>query len=102
MPILQREQFFDSVRKVIGDRSDPDAVSFLEDMTDTYDALEKGVKGDGIDYKKMYEENDKAWATRYRERFLRGDGGAGPSPSAGSRREEFEAENITFSDLFKK
>lgn len=101
MPVLQREQYFESVRKIIGDRSDPEAVTFLEDMTDTFDALEKGKKGDGVDYEKLYKENDKAWAERYRQRFLRGDGGAGPDTTSRNSRDGYDPAAVDFSDLFK-
>ena len=101
MAILQKDQIFESVRTIIGDRSDPDAVKFLEDMTDTFNALEKGNKGDGVDWEKKFKENDRAWAERYRNRFMNGDGGSGPSASPAHSRESYDPEAVNFSDLFK-
>lgn len=101
MPFLNREDFFASVRGVVGDKDDPDTIKFLEDMTDTYNAFEKGTAGDGIDWKQKYEDNDKAWAKRYRNRFMNGDGGNGPKASEKNSDGGYDPTAVDFSDLFK-
>lgn len=101
MATLNREQYFEKLRTVIGDRSDPDSIQALEDLTDTYNALEQGNVGDGIDWKQKYEDNDKAWAERYRNRFMYGDGGNGPRQSASESSNGYKPEDVDFDDLFK-
>lgn len=101
MSTLNKEEYFASIRNMLGDRNDEDAIKFLEDMTDTFSSLEKGVKGDGIDWEQKYKENDKAWADRYRRRFLNGDGGAGPGASKGSNSDGYDPSAVEYRDLFK-
>lgn len=103
MANLNREQFFSTISDIIGDRSDPEIIKALEDLTDTYNALEKGVKGDGIDWEQKYHENDASWRARYRQRFLSGDGGNGPSTVKSEKDSDFYDPNaIGFNDLFTK
>lgn len=101
MSTLNKEEYFASIRGMLGDRNDEDAIKFLEDMTDTFNSLEKGVKGDGIDWEQKYKENDKAWADRYRRRFLNGDGGSGPSSSRDSNGNGYDPSAVEYRDLFK-
>lgn len=103
MATLNRDQFFETLSTIIGDKSDPEAIKALEDMTDTYNALEKGITGDGIDWKKKYEENDQSWRVKYRNRFLNGDGGNGPgSVKTKSDSDDYDPNRVGFSDLFSK
>lgn len=101
MSTLNKEEYFASIRTIIGDRNDDDAIKFLEDMTDTFNAMENGVAGDGINWKEKFEKNDKAWADRYRRRFLNGDGGNGPSASNGSNGNGYDPSAVEYRDLFK-
>lgn len=101
MSVLKKEEYFESIRGIIGDRSDAQAVKFLEDMTDTFNAQEKGIKGDGVDWEKKFRENDKAWSERYRNRFMYGDGGNGPSASGSGSQGGYDPEAVTIADLFK-
>ena len=102
MSTLNKEEFFGAIRNVIGDRNDADAIAFLENMTDTYNTLEQNAQGDGVDWKQKAQDIDKAWAERYRQRFLRGDGGNGPGPAKKGSSSEYQAENIDYADLFKE
>lgn len=103
MANLNRDEFFNTLSHLVGDRSDPDAIKALEDMTDTYNALEQGNKGDGIDWKQKAEEIDKSWREKYRSRFMRGDGGNGPSrENSDPDSQGYNPENVCFNDLFGK
>lgn len=101
MAQLNREQYFEKLRAIIGDRSDPDSIQALEDMTDTYNALEKANNGDGVDWEQRFKENDKAWAERYRNRFMYGDSGNGPAKKQSDNPEGARPEDVDFDDLFK-
>lgn len=101
MSTLKKDEFFASIRGIIGDRNDPDSIKFLEDMSDTYASLEKAGKGDGIDWEAKYKENDKAWADRYRNRFLSGDGGVEPQNQSKNNPGGYEPETVDYNDLFK-
>ena len=101
MSTLNKEQFFNTLSSLIGDKNDEETIKALEDMTDTYNALEAGNAGDGVDWKQKYEDNDKAWRDKYRSRFMRGDGGSGPQRENGDGGSGYNPESVDFKDLFK-
>lgn len=70
MAVLSKEELFSKIHSVLGKLETDESVEFLEDMTDTYNEMEKRALGDGEDWKRKYEENDKAWAKRYSDRFI--------------------------------
>lgn len=65
MAVLKTEDFMAAIKSVVGDRSDDEAIKFIEDASDTITSLTSGE-----DWKAKYEENDAAWRTRYRDRFF--------------------------------
>ena len=70
MPALTRDDFMGAIKARIGEDTSDEALQFLTDMSDTFDALEQSAKGDGIDWKAKYEENDKSWREKYRDTFF--------------------------------
>lgn len=103
MATLNRDEFFKTLADLVGDKSDPESIKALEDMTDTYNALEKGVKGDGVDWEKKFRENDESWRAKYRSRFLNGDSGNGPgSVKTKSDSDDYDPNRVGFIDLFSK
>ena len=97
MPILDKENYFNKLHEKIGNDTSDEAISFLEDMTDTYNDLEKRANGNGVDWEKKYKELDDAWKAKYRHRFLHSDGGYAPE----EEKTKEEPKEVTFSDLFK-
>lgn len=101
MAILSRDEFFARLHDRIGEDSSDDTITFLEDMTDTYNDLERRARGDGEDWEKRYRDLDEAWKRRYRHRFF----------SGGDRAEEFketdeteilDPEDVSVDDLFEE
>lgn len=97
MAVLSKEDFLSRINERIGDDNSDEAIAFMEDMCDTYEDMANKIT-DSTDWKKKYEENDKAWRDKYKERFtsshnededLSGNDDDTPSPK-------------TFDDLFKK
>lgn len=99
MPILDRETFFNRVHERIGNDTSDEAISFLEDMTDTYNDMEKKSKGSGEDWEKKYRELDESWKAKYRHRFMNTDGG---EYYPDKKEEEKEVKEVTIEDLFTK
>lgn len=100
--ILTRDEFFNRVSEFVGDRSDDAAIDFIEDMSETFDDMERRIADGGeADYKKLLEENDRVWRERYKARFFNGK-------SSGYKRVETTEinengdvkENITIDELF--
>ena len=97
MGVLKKEELMSAVQNIIGDRSDDEALNFIADITDTVNYLENNFN-DADSWKSKYEENDKAWREKYRDRFFTGDNTEEtPSYNDGELQED-----ITIDDLFKK
>lgn len=99
MAVKTREEILKSLRTRLGENTDDDSISFLEDVTDTLDDFEKRANGDGTDWKSKYEENDANWRKKYTERFLSGEPNPEPEPEP---KPEPDNTPRTFSDLFKE
>lgn len=95
MAVKTREEILESFKSRLGENTDDETISFLEDITDTLDDFEKRANGDGTDWKSKYEENDENWRKKYTERFFSDEPNPEPNP---------EPDNTprTFSDLFKE
>ena len=96
MAVKTREEILDTLKARVGDATDDDTISFIEDVTDTLTDLESKAKGDGEDWKAKYQENDAEWRRKYTERFFGNNDEPEPKPEP-----EPEAEKPkTFDDLF--
>lgn len=98
MSVLDREAYIAGIQKLIGDNNDDSSIKILEDFTDTFDARNET---ETTDWKTKYEENDKSWREKYKERF-------NDSTSMTQVKEEQkedvveDGKRITFEDLFKE
>ena len=113
MAKLTPNEFLDKAKLILGDRTDDDALSFLEDCKDTI-TDDKG----GEDWKSKYDdlvkekdELDKSWRQKYRDRFFSADNpktdkDTNPSNHANDNTDEVdleeEAKKVRFDDLFTK
>ena len=100
MAVLDKDSFLNRIHTIVGDDSSDDNIAFLEDMADTYNALEKKANGDGIDWEKKYHENDEAWKKRYRHRFMSAGGGTPDERRMTQPNEDKDPESVSFDDLF--
>ena len=98
MAVSNRENILNRLSSILGDRSDDEALGILEDITDTLDDYDGRIKESG-DWKAKYEENDKTWRDKYRERFY----------NAPETQDDYvddddaaTTEIYTYEDLFKK
>ena len=98
MIIETREAFLKRIGDRIGESSSDEDIAFLEDMTDTYDALQSGSDQETI--QRLTDENDEL-RRKYRERFFK------PADSTKDDPDDYEdpdpQEKIlsSFDDLFK-
>lgn len=100
MAILSKDEFFSRIHNRMGDDVSDESISFLEDMTDTYNSLEQRANGDGTDWERKYHELDESWKKRYRHRFFTGESNI-PSSSNEKDDDEYNPESITIDSLFK-
>lgn len=100
MAILSRDDFFARLHERLADDTSDESISFLEDMTDTYNDLERRSKGDGVDWEKKYHDLDESWKKRYRHRFFTGGDTGVPESNKDTIEDEYNAETVTVDDLF--
>lgn len=67
MAIRSYEEIMEQIQKRLGDDSSDEALSFVEDISDT---LKQNAKEQAEDWKAKFEENDKMWREKYRNRFF--------------------------------
>ena len=102
MAVLDKEKFFTTLHERVGTDTSEESLTFLEDMTDTYNDLEKRANGDGEDWKMKYDELDKSWKAKYRHRFFTSDGGnASFDYGNDSEDDGYNPEAVTYDKLFK-
>lgn len=68
-----RESLSERLTAIFGDRTDDEALNFIQDTMETYDyhtANPGGISQEA--HKKALDEQDQAWRKRYRDAFLNG------------------------------
>lgn len=81
--VKTKEEILAQIKSKIGDSIADEDLSLLEDISDTMDDLNDKVTNAG-DWKAKYEENDKAWKAKYRDRFY--------NPETKDEVDKFEAD----------
>lgn len=94
MAVRTREELLESIRARVGEQTDDETISFLEDVTDTLTDFETRANGDE-DWEQRYKDNDAEWRKKYTERFFSNE----PAEPTGPKDEETKPK--TFEDLFK-
>ena len=66
--VRTKDELINNIKNILGDNDSDEALAILEDVSDTFADFDSKVN-DTTDWKSKYEENDKAWRTKYKERF---------------------------------
>ena len=91
MAIKTFKEIMTAVKDILKDNTSDEAIAFIEDINDTLSS------NDSEEWKKKYEENDKMWREKYRDRFFEGG-----STTANETEVETETEKtLKYEDLFK-
>lgn len=105
MSALNRDEFMSRLQARIGDDTSDDAMSFIEDMTDTFNDLESRTSGESdAEWQKKYDDLDKSWREKYKARFFESNTSASEVKDEQKKDviEDGETENVTFDDLFEE
>lgn len=73
MAIKSKEELLEDIKKTTGDDTSDETLGLIEDITDTLNDYDEKVH-DQTDWKQKYEDNDKEWRNKYKERFFSTDG----------------------------
>lgn len=65
MAVKTIDEIMAKVRERIGEDDSDEAIGFIEDISDTLESFSNTE-----DWKTKYEENDKKWREKYRDRFF--------------------------------
>ena len=80
-------ELVEQIKTYTGDRDDDETLSLMEDINDTLN--------NETDWQAKYNENDKAWRTKYKQRCETG------TVDEPDEQDEQEDKPITFDKLFK-
>lgn len=101
--VLNKEDFMKRLQERIGEDTSDEAMSFIEDMTDTFNDMETRSSGNNDEqWQKKYNELDKSWREKYKARFFNSE--TTPEDALGGHKEDVkeDAEEKTFADLFEE
>lgn len=100
MAVLSRDDFMARINERVGDDNSDDALSFIEDMTDTFDNLSSNSNTD--EWENKYNELDTMWREKYKARFM--SSGTDPQNVIDDQEEDIidDGTKTTFNDLFKE
>ena len=97
MAVKTIDEIMEAIRNCIGEDTSDEAISLLEDVTDTFADYETRV-ADTTDWRARYDEMDASWRKKYMDRF---------SGKTGEEVKEEQEEQIkddseprTFDELF--
>lgn len=100
MSVLTTQELRARVAEILGERTDDEAISFLEDFSDTIATLDAG---ENVITQEMLDAaviaKDAEWRDRYIKRFY---GREDEPPVVVIETEEKEEEKTSFDDLFKE
>ena len=95
MAVLSKEEFMNRLKERIGEDTSDEAMTFIEDMTDTFNDMETRSNGQSDEeWKTKYEELDKSWREKYKARFFNSE--TTPADVKDDAKEK------TYADLFEE
>lgn len=96
MAIKTKDELMAVLRERMGEGTDDDSLSLMEDISDTFTDLERR-SANSREWETKYKENDAAWRQKYHDRFY------APSPEPEPEPEpEAPKRAMTYTDLFKE
>ena len=103
MGILNKEEFMSRLQKHIGEDTSDEAMSFIEDMSDTFNDMETRSSGQSDEqWKQKYDELDKSWRNKYKDRFFNSE--TTPADTKDEQEDDVkdDAKEKTYVDLFEE
>lgn len=105
MAVISREELLNKLKARLGDDTTEEAISMVEDFSDTISDYENRISESG-DWKTKYEENDKKWRERYMARFFGDSESVSDSEVVDApgmeKVQDLQDEKVSYDDLFKK
>lgn len=100
MAIKTKEEILASIKEKLGDDTSDEALTFIEDITDTLTDFESKT-ADSTDWEKKYKENDAEWRKKYKDRFF-STGNTETQKDDDTDLPINEDKKLTYDELFKE
>lgn len=97
MAVVNKDTIMERLRENFNDNDSDDVLGLLEDVTDTLNDYQSRLEENG-DWKERYEQNDREWRQKYKDRFFNNDPEPDPEPEPDKDPEQ--AMPTTFEELF--
>lgn len=97
MAVVNKDTIMARLRENFNDNDSDDVLGLLEDVTDTLNDYQSRLEENG-DWKERYEQNDREWRQKYKDRFFNNDPEPDPEPEPDKDTEQ--ATPTTFEELF--
>lgn len=98
MAVRSMQEIIETARSIIGDNTSDDALSFMDDLSDTISDFDSKTK-ENTDWHQRYDENDAKWRKRYADRF---NGKKDEEDESDDDYELPDPPKKTYLDLFKE
>lgn len=101
MAVRTIDEILESVKTRVGDSTEDADIEFIEDVSDTLNDLSSKASSQE-DWKAKYEENDRTWREKYKERFFSSEENEKAEIEDNKDIEMKDDKPKTFADLFKE
>lgn len=95
MAVVNKDTIMERLRENFNDNDSDDVLGLLEDVTDTLNDYQSRLEENG-DWKERYEQNDREWRQKYKDRFFNNE----PEPDPEPDKDPEQATPTTFEELF--
>lgn len=97
MAVVNKDTIMERLRENFNDNDSDDVLGLLEDVSDTLNDYQSRLEENG-DWKERYEQNDREWRQKYKDRFFNND----PEPDSEPEpdKDPEQATPTTFDELF--
>ena len=99
MSIKTKDEILSTLKTLLKDDTSDEAISILEDVTDTFDDMQSKTQGDGTDWEQKYNDLDKEWRQKYRDRFFNH---SADDPEDDIETPDEPVEKVKFEELFSQ
>lgn len=99
MSIKTKDEILSTLKTLLKDDTSDEAISILEDVTDTFDDMQSKTHGDGTDWEQKYNDLDKEWRQKYRDRFFNH---SADDPEDDETPDDEPVEKVKFEELFSQ
>lgn len=105
MAVVNKDTIMERLRENFNDNDSDDVLGLLEDVTDTLNDYQSRLEENG-DWKERYEQNDREWRQKYKDRFFNNDPEPDPEsepdkdPEPEPDKDPEQATPTTFEELF--